>query len=223
LHASSIDGDILIDVTRDFVAQSRTLRGVDLVLLTHSHRDATGGLSRLDRWLAARSSAPVTVMASRATLRSVRRRHPRLRHLVWRELPPGRRRHWRGTVISAIEVPHSPGCTTYAWKLRRAGVTLVYASDVARLTPGLRRFCRGADLLVIDGAMWGRTLFTHLNIQAALPHIARWDVRRVLFTQIGKSTPAHEVVDAWLRRQCPRTAAAYDGMVVQLQGRHRAG
>ena len=100
--------------------------------------------------------------------------------------------------------------------MRRSGVTLVYASDVARLTPGLRRFCRGADLLVIDGAMWGHTLFTHLTIQAALPHIARSDVRRVLFTQIEKSTPAHEVLDAWLRGQCRRAAAAYDQMVVQL-------
>jgi len=40
---------ILIDTTRDFATQARPLDRVDLVLLTHPHRDVAGGVPRLAR------------------------------------------------------------------------------------------------------------------------------------------------------------------------------
>jgi hypothetical protein len=67
---------------------------------------------------------------------------------------------------------------------------LVYASDVAAVEPPLARLARGAQLLVIDGAMWRRRLFSHLTIDRELPALCRWQVDRILVTQIGRTALA---------------------------------
>ena len=68
----------------------------------------------------------------------------------------------------------------------------VYASDVARLTPRLREFSRGAAILVLDGSTYGRRIFTHLRIDEDLAAACEWPVERILLTQIGRSVPPHE-------------------------------
>lgn len=45
---------VLIDATRHFREQSEELPDLDGVLLTHAHRDATGGLAALRRWWTSR-------------------------------------------------------------------------------------------------------------------------------------------------------------------------
>lgn len=209
---SSTAGAILVDVTRDFARQARAVERIDRVLITHAHRDACGGLPQLERWLA----APVPLASSRATVRAIRARYRRLDHLALEAVASGASVAWRGWRLTALEVPHAEDCTTFAWRLARGGLSIVYASDVARLTPALAALCGGCDLLVLDGAMWGRRLFSHLEIQATVPLVARWPVRRVLLTQLGRSTPAHAALDRWLRAFDPRFGAAYDGLVVEL-------
>ena len=212
---TSDDGTILIDVTRDLALQLAALGGapIDLALLTHAHRDAAGGLPVLDRHLRSR----VPVLASRATVAKLRARHPRLSHVALRAVASSRAMAWRGWELMPLVVPHARDCTTFAWRLARHGCTIVYASDVARLTPAFAELARGSDLLVIDGAMWRRTIFTHIEIRATAPLLAEWPVRRVLFTHLGRSTPPHEDLDAWLRAFDPRFGAAHDGLELVLQ------
>jgi phosphoribosyl 1,2-cyclic phosphodiesterase len=202
------DGTILIDVTRDFATQLPGVEDLDLVLLTHAHRDACGGLPCLDR----RRASEISVLAAHSTVRTLNARHPRLRHVSLHPLAAGTTLAWRSWLLRPLAVPHARDCTTFAWRLEQGGCTIVYASDVARLTPSLRAFADAADLLVLDGAMWRRTIFTHLEITRAAPIVARWPVRRVLFTQLGRSTPAHGELDAWLRAFDARFGAAYDGL-----------
>jgi ribonuclease BN (tRNA processing enzyme) len=80
----------------------------------------------------------------------------------------------------------------------------VYASDVARLTTGLRRFCDGAALLVIDAALWRRRIFSHLAIDEALPELCRWRVERILLTHIGRTAPPQEQLARAVAKLCPR-------------------
>jgi len=208
-------GTILIDVSRDAAIQLRSLDGIDLALLTHAHRDASGGLPVLDR----RLRSPLPIYASRDTVRTLRARHPRLARVDLHAAASGTTFAWRDWRITPLSVPHARDCSTLAWRLDCAGRSIVYASDVARLTRGLHDLADRCDLLVLDGAMWQRSIFTHLEIQATAPVIATWPVRRVLFTQLGRSTPAHEVLDAWLHAVDPRFAAAYDGLGLELDAR----
>jgi ribonuclease BN (tRNA processing enzyme) len=115
-------------------------------------------------------------------------------------------------------VPHAREhyIPTFAWKLTVGRTTVLYASDVAELTPELRRFARGADALIIDGAMWGRHLFSHLTIDRELPALCEWRVKRILLTQIGRTLPAHSELQTEVRRLCRKAAAAYDGLDVDV-------
>ena len=208
----SEDGTILIDVTRDVATQLRALDRVDLALLTHPHRDASGGVPALDRWL----PAPVPLVSSRATIRTLRARHRGLAHLELRGVTSGRPFAWHRWQITPLAVPHARDCTTFAWRLRRGRRSIIYASDVARLTRGLATLASTCDLLVLDGAMWRRRIFTHLEIGATVPIVARWRVGRVVLTQLGRSTPGHGALDRWLHAFDPRFGAAYDGLELRL-------
>ncbi len=209
---------LLVDVTRDFAVQSRRLGGpLDGVLLTHAHRDASGGLPLLDRWQAQRRGRPLPVLASAETIAAARARYRRLPHLELVAVATGRRTRVGSLRVTPLLVPHArdPRHPTYAWRIGGDG-TVVYASDVARLEPALRRFARGADVLVIDGAMWGRPLFTHLQIDRELPLLCGWPVARIVLTQIGRTAPPHEALRRRVAELCPRAIAAYDGSRVRV-------
>jgi hypothetical protein len=125
-------------------------------------------------------------------------------------------------------VPHArePHYPTYAWGLRRRHTRLVYASDVARLTAELDCFGAAASLLVVDGAMWSRSLFSHLTIDRELPRLCGWRVERILPTQIGRTAPRTAALLREVRSICPRAAPAHDGLgarVVVRQSRATAG
>lgn len=210
------DGEtLLIDVTRDFGIQAPGLDAIDAVLLTHGHRDACGGLPQLRRWwLAHGSRPPIDVFLSRATATILRDRYARLDHCRLRIVQPRETQRAAGRMVTALRVPHAhdPRFETYAWRVSDGSRSLVYASDVARLTGELRRFCEGADVLVLDGAMWHRPLFSHLTINQAVPHVCRWPVGSIILTQIGRTVPPHPLLERELAALCPRATPAYDGL-----------
>lgn len=209
---------ILIDVTRHFERQSQAIDRIDVLLLTHAHRDATGGLPALRSWSLGRNAPPVTVVAHPDTIAALETRYRRLDHCRFAPATPGTHRRIGPFTVDAVEVPHArdPHVPTYAWRLRSHGSSIVYASDVASLTPELQRFSQAATVLVIDGATWHRRIFTHLRIDEDLPRLCGWDVERILLTQIGRSAPSHEALARAVRGLCPRARPAYDGLVVGL-------
>jgi phosphoribosyl 1,2-cyclic phosphodiesterase len=205
---------VLLDATRDFGDQARAIERIDAVLLTHAHGDAAAGIPAVDRW--ARGRSRVRVLAAAETLASLRRRYRRLERCDLVAIAPRVRRRVAGWVVDAVEVPHAPDVVTYAWRLRNASGTLVYASDVARLTTGLRRMARGAAVLVVDGATWRRTIPSHLRIDRDLPELCGWEVQRILLTQIGRTAPDHGALERCVRAICRRARPAYDGMVASI-------
>jgi ribonuclease BN (tRNA processing enzyme) len=215
--ASHLAGKLLIDATRDFAQQISRVDALDGVLLTHAHRDACGGIPALERWITSKAQRPVPVLAAPETLASLRRRYRRLDHCDLVEVTAGRRLRLAGWWIDVLVVPHARQrhVPTYAWRLRDDDVTVVYASDVARPTPALRRFVRGATLFVVDGATWGRRIFSHLRIDADLPELCTWPVDRIVLTQIGRSAPPHQQLVREVRRLCSRARPAYDGLVLR--------
>ena len=211
---------VLLDATRDFHEQQADVPGsLDAVLLTHAHRDACGGLPTLREWHERGTrDGSVPVYASTATIAAVRRRLRGVEQGEFVAVRPRQRRRIGALTVTALTVPHARErwAPTFAWRLAAGGRRLVYASDVARLTPELRRFAEEATLLVIDGAMWGRQLFSHLTIDRELPKLCAWRVKRILLTQIGSTAPRHERFAQEVSALCPRAAPAYDGLEVTL-------
>ncbi len=208
---------ILVDASRHFDAQSRWIEGpLDAVLLTHAHRDASGGLPRLARWQAIHDGEPLRVLASAETIAIVRGRHRRLAPLALTALASGKTTRIGCFSVTPLIVPHArdPLCSTYAWRLCGPS-TIVYASDVARLERRLRCFAQRAELLIIDGAMWGRPLFSHLRIDRELPALCRWSVERIVVTQIGRSAPPHHELQRRMAALCTRAIPAYDGLQIE--------
>jgi phosphoribosyl 1,2-cyclic phosphodiesterase len=205
---------VLFDATTYLSEQLAGVDRLDAVLLTHAHRDAAGGVAALGRWWRERDLAPLPLYAAPEVIAVLRERHRRLEHLRPVAVQPGARHRVGGLVVRAVEVPHdrNPRFRTFAWRLG----DLVYASDVARVEPPLERLARGARLLVIDGAMWRRSLFSHLTIDRELPRLCRWPVERILLTQIGRTAPPHDAFARAVAELCPRAAPAWDGMNVSL-------
>lgn len=207
---------VLIDVTRDFDAQAGAIKAIDAVLLTHAHRDATGGIARLLRWLAARGDDPPALYAHAETIAAIRRRQARLDDLRPVAIMAGRPFRLGPLTACAVEVPHARDTPTYAWRVSDGARTVVYASDVARLTPELRRVVDGAAVLVIDGAMWKRTLYSHLRIDRAVPELCRWRVDRIVLTQIGASAPPHAQLAHEVTALCMRAMPGFDGLELDV-------
>jgi phosphoribosyl 1,2-cyclic phosphodiesterase len=210
---------ILIDVTRDFERQSNAFEDIDAVLLTHAHADASGGIAQLRRWLRSRGRERLPLYASAATIAALEKRFRRLDHCDFKPVRPGRGRRLGGVELSALEVPHAreERFPTFAWRIRQARRVMVYASDVAWLTPELERFCGRASLLVIDGAMWRKQLFSHLTIDRELPRLCEWRVEQIVLTQIGRTAPPHDGLERAARRLCARARPGYDGLSLELR------
>jgi phosphoribosyl 1,2-cyclic phosphate phosphodiesterase len=209
---------ILIDVTRHFTRQSARVKHLDAVLLTHAHRDASGGVAQLREWWLEHGREPLPVYAGEGTLAMLEGRYKRLDHCRLVTARAGSRLRVDGLTVVPLDVPHARNARfpTFAWKLLAGGTALVYASDVAELTPELERFCRGASLLVIDGAMWKRRIFSHLTIDETLPALCEWKVERIVLTQLGRSVPSHDELARETARICARAQPAYDGMELAL-------
>lgn len=207
---------MLIDVTRDATAQLHGIGRLDAALLTHAHRDASGGIPALRRRDG--DASPLPVFAHAKTLAALERRYARLDHCDLIPVAAGTTIRFGAWRLGAIEVPHAadPATPTLAWKVVTGDGVLVYASDVARPTRRLAHFARGASALVVDGATFGRTIFTHLRIDRDLPTICAWDVERIFLTQIGRSVPDHAELERVAAGLCPRARPAHDGLVVDL-------
>lgn len=213
---------ILIDATRHFAQQAHLLDRVDALLLTHAHRDASGGIPALRPWLHGRGIDQLRVLAHPDTIAAIEARYRQLDHCNFVPTPARSRRRIGAWTAEALEVPHASEShfPTYVWRLRgktpRSTATVIYASDVATLTPELERFSRGAGTLVVDGATWRRRIFSHLRIDEDLPRLCAWDVGQILLTQIGRSAPPNGTLTRLVAGLCPRARPAYDGLVVRV-------
>lgn len=206
---------LLIDVTRDLDRQQA--QRPDAVALTHGHRDASGGIPALAALV--QDGPPVPVFASPQTFQVLRGRYARLDHIQPIVVEPGEvREPIEGVGLRACDVPHADRdrFRTYAWRLTTPRGAVVYASDVARPTDELRDLTDGAAVLVIDGAMYQRSIFSHLRIDEDLPTICRWGAERILLTQVGRTAPPHEELRRVVADLCERAEPAHDGMVVEL-------
>jgi len=166
---------LLIDAARDFAARAERWVRIDAILVTHGHRDAIGGLASLRRrWLGHNRSQPINIFLGGPTGQIIHTRNKRFDHCRLHVGELAQPRRVGSFVVSALVVPHARELrfTTFAWRGSAGARSVVYASDVAFLTPELREFSAGATVLVLDGARRHKRLFSHLTLDDALPQPA---------------------------------------------------
>lgn len=208
--------NILIDVTRFFSQQSKNLDKIDAILITHGHKDACGGINQLRSWWKLEQQLqPIPVYAHKNTITVIRNSFRQLDHFEFHEIEDNQNFNLGKFKIKICEIPHSrdPRFPTFAYKIQNEK-TIIYASDMANLTPKFEDFCKDADYLIIDGATWKRKIFTHLRVDQDLPKICKISVKKIILTQIGKSAPSHKIFAGEIAKICPRAIPAYDGMEI---------
>lgn len=208
----------LIDAGPD-VERQLELAGTlpDALLLTHAHKDAVGGVAKLDAAL----RKPTPLYSHPATCRRILRDFT-LRHLTLKPIEPGGSFGVGGARIRAFLVPHSlqRGFPTLGFALGRR---LAYVSDVARVTSPAAREIRGIETLALDASTWfGHRIASHLGVEEALRVGARLAVGRLVLTHLGHTYPPHEEAERATRarwsalgvEQPAEVLLAHDGLTL---------
>lgn len=202
---------LLCDAGPSILNQLRRFRvpRVDAVALTHAHADAAGGLRALDRFV----TAPVPVFVGPGVRE--RLRPDRFQNLIVTTVSLGEPFLTCPFVVKAFPVLHASDpqrFPTVGFHFRVGPHRVTYASDVKGVPPASRRYIRGNNLLIVDGAGWTKDLPNHRGVLNHVTDYLQAGNRRILFTHIGRPVPRHEAANRLLHRVTPRAALAYDGL-----------
>lgn len=209
---------ILIDVTRDFIRQSRAITSLSAVLVTHGHADALGGLPLLGKWQKIHLASALPLYSLNQTLQIIQKNYETIGMFDFRPVQPFAPFKFSDMQITPLAVNHSltAGFPTvgYHFEFNHSAQTLVYISDVGSWGKRAENFMKCADILIIDGAMWGKRIKAHLTIQTALPELCRWSNKRLILTHIGRTAPPHDTLVGEVKKICAKATVAHDGLRV---------
>ncbi|MBI2020523.1 MBL fold metallo-hydrolase [Candidatus Daviesbacteria bacterium] len=210
--------NVLIDISRDFKKQSQKLTSLDAVFITHAHIDVIGGIKDFLEWQIKKGGA-VPILSLSQTIAKIKSKFKKAQELLdlhpinaWKKI------HLGDLVITPFKVKHSiqKDFPTLGFHFSLNGQKWVYASDVASWNKRAEKLMAGADVLIIDGAMWGKKIASHLTIQKVLPKLCAWPVKKIIFTQIGHTAPKQKILQQEIQKICPKSLPAYDGMELKI-------
>jgi ribonuclease BN (tRNA processing enzyme) len=215
------ESDFLFDVTHDFNWQKKFIKNLKGIFLTHGHRDAIGGMAQLKNWWQKRKLKKlISLWAHKKTIKQIKKIFKKTTHyLNFQKIKPEEKIKIDNLMILPILVPHSiqPGFPTFAFRIKAKKKIIIYASDVAETVPNLRKTIEGADVLIIDGAMWKKKIKSHLEVTESLPELCKAKVKKIYLTQIGKTAPPHRIFRKKIKRLCSKAEPAHDGLKINLQ------
>lgn len=206
--------NVLVDVTRNFKQQSRLLPDtLDAVLITHAHLDAIGGIKDFLKWQIKKGGV-VPIISLPETIAKIKAKFKASELLDLHQIQAFKKLQLGDLIVIPILVKHSiqRGFPTLGFHFSVGDKKLVYVSDTSGWNKKAERLMKNADVLVIDGAMWGKKIASHLTIQQILPTLCKWPVKKIIFTQIGHTAPRHQILQKEIQKICPKVLPAYDGM-----------
>jgi phosphoribosyl 1,2-cyclic phosphate phosphodiesterase len=210
---------ILIDAGPDF--RQQLLRGgisdLDAILLTHEHKDHTGGLDDV-RALNYISGKPVEIYAENRVLDSIRAEYP----YAFSDNPyPGvpemnlntidAERHFNAGGVEIIPV------RVFHYRLPVLGFRingLVYITDANRIESSEMQKIYGCEVLVIN-ALRKEAHLSHFTLSQALNIARESGARHTYLTHISHSMGLHRTVE----KELPgNVELAYDCLTIEISG-----
>lgn len=205
---SQDDFNLLIDCSPDFEKQvaREKIKKIDAVLLTHAHRDASGGMGKLP--------PEIPIYAERQAARQISKRFKK-RKFNWHILQPAKKIKIGPFSVTPFRVLHSYVAAFPTFGFRING--LAYASDVREIPKESWRFVKGADVLVLDAAFWfGYRLPNHFSIEEAIETGKKARAKKLILTQIGNTYPAHEKAQKEITERGRNIILGYDGLKMTI-------
>lgn len=215
------DKNILIDASPDFLAQAirEKIEKIDMVLLTHAHVDAVGGLAELQVWLKKRNSSPIPICGQPQTISAVKKDiGPKLRAITvnaFEKINFGK--------IFAILIPVRHGVRPLPTSGFLFEKIIFYASDMESMGPRAARAVRDTKTVILDGAFWRKKMLRgHLTALETIKLASKLHPQKLLITQSGHTYPPHnmaqrELVKIVKKNNCRfAVQLSYDGLHLEL-------
>lgn len=208
---------VLIDVTNFFSKQAKWINDIDVIFITHAHKDAIGGINQLITWMYKRKINGISLYSHHQTVKRIQNQFKKIDPLILTAIESGHAFQIGDITVTPFLVKHSiqPGFPTLGFHFLLDGKRLVYISDTSGWNKKAEYLMKNADILIIDGAMWGKRMVAHLDIREVLPKICKWPVKKIIFTQIGHTAPKHEILQKEIKKICPKAQPAFDDMVIK--------
>lgn len=216
------DVRIVIDAGPDFRYQMlRTgVRHIDAILLTHEHKDHTGGIDdvrafnfvdfpvihRVDIYATARTAACVRKDFDYAFAENKYRGVP---EIALHEFDPNKTFDVKGVQVVPIRGQHSDRFEVTGYRLGR----LAYLTDFKQIEESEIEKLQGVDTLVVNALRW-RDHISHFTVEEALALIARVKPRRAYLTHMSHDIGLH----AHSAERLPQgVELAYDTLTIEIE------
>ena len=215
------DMRIVIDAGPDFREQMlRTgVRTLDAILLTHEHKDHTGGLDdvRAFNFVDYPTIRPIDIYATHRTAECVRKdfdyafvenKYRGVPEILLHEINPAEPFEVKGHKVIPIRGKHSERFEVTGYRFDK----LAYMTDFKELMEGEIEKLRGVETLIINALRFG-SHYSHFNVEEASALIQQLAPRRAYLTHMS-----HEIgLYAESSQRLPAgVELGYDGLTIEI-------